>query len=126
MQNETETGAGGAFTWTRTLDPSLTSGVDATPATSARIVDVALEAAGMGAWRYTLDDKVCVYSARAQELYGLPSPHIVHDDASLTELLHPEDLGVMWEAVNQACDPRAPAATASSTGCAVRTAAGAG
>lgn len=70
-----------------------------------RTLDLALEAAQMGAWRYTVADNICMYDARAQKLYGLSDGRFLHDEEGVKRMIHPDDLGLMWTAVGIAVDP---------------------
>lgn len=83
------------------MTPLTVFGADEAP---AGYVDVALAAAGMAPWRYTLDERTCVFGARAQALYGVGSPYLV-DEVNVRALLHPDDVEPMWQAVAAAADP---------------------
>jgi len=68
-------------------------------------LDLAMEAAEMGSWRYTVADNICLYDERAQRLYGLTDGRFLHDEAGVTRLIHADDIPRMWEAVAKAVDP---------------------
>jgi two-component sensor histidine kinase/PAS domain-containing protein len=70
-----------------------------------RLLDRAMEAAGMGAWRYNPQTSMCEFSLRAQELYGVTGPDFLHDEDGVQNLLHPDDVPAMWAAVAKAIDP---------------------
>ena len=70
-----------------------------------RTLDLAMEAATMGAWRYTVADNICMYDDRAQRLYGLTDGRFLHDSAGVQRMIHPEDQARMWAAVGVAVDP---------------------
>ncbi|HEY3947593.1 sensor histidine kinase [Phenylobacterium sp.] len=69
-----------------------------------RTMDLAMVAANMGAWRYTVADNICLYDEHAQRLYGLTNPRFLHDDEGVKNLIHADDLERMWAAVAKACD----------------------
>jgi two-component sensor histidine kinase/PAS domain-containing protein len=73
-----------------------------------RVLDIALEAADMGAWRYSLTDDTWWCSPRAQVLYGVSEADWIHDEESVRKILHPHDVESMWEAVKAASDPAGP------------------
>jgi PAS domain S-box-containing protein len=50
-----------------------------------RTFDLAMVAARMGTWRYTLADNICVYDENAQRLYGLTEARFLHDEAGVKE-----------------------------------------
>ena len=79
---------------------------EAALARQRRTLDLAMEAAQMGAWRYTFADNICLYDERAQRLYGLSDGRFLHDDEGVKGLFHPDDLQPMWNAVKAACDPK--------------------
>jgi PAS domain S-box-containing protein len=79
--------------------------VQAGIARGQRLLDRALEAADMCTWQYDPRDNMCEFSPRAQQLYGLPAGRFLHDEASVRDLIHPDDIPVMWEAVGRAIDP---------------------
>ena len=88
------------------------SGVELTPPTfeqdgltASRVLDVALEAAGMGAWRYRFDTSVSECSPAAQVLYGLSEAIFVRDDAMIERVLHPADREAARQALERAADP---------------------
>lgn len=70
-----------------------------------RTLDLAMEAAAMGSWRYTVSDNVCMYDERAQKLYGLKDGRFLHDEEGVKRMIHPDDLAMMWTAVGIAVDP---------------------
>jgi two-component sensor histidine kinase/PAS domain-containing protein len=78
---------------------------EAIMARQRRTLDLAMEAAQMGAWRYTLADNICMYDERAQKLYGLADSRFLQDEDGVKRLIHPDDLGMMWTAVSIAADP---------------------
>jgi two-component sensor histidine kinase len=78
---------------------------EAALARERRTLDLALEAAQMGSWRYTVADNICIYDARAQKLYGLSDGRFLHDEEGVKRIIHPDDLGLMWTAVGIAVDP---------------------
>ena len=88
-----------------TRAPQSTDLLAADGEAARRILDAALDAAGMGAWRYSFSDSICVYGPRAQELYGLDSPRLQHDRHGVAALLHPEDIAPTWAAIEAATDP---------------------
>ena len=69
------------------------------------MLDVALEAAGMGAWRYRFDTSVSECSPAAQVLYGLSEAIFVRDDATIERVLHPADREAARQALERAADP---------------------
>jgi hypothetical protein len=70
-----------------------------------RTFDLALIAADMGTWRYTLADNVCVYDANAQRLYGLTEARFLHDEEGVKAKFHPDDMDLMWSRVAETLDP---------------------
>ena len=70
-----------------------------------RTLDLAMVAAKMGSWRYTVADNICVYDEHAQRLYGLTEARFLHDDEGVKNLIHADDLPRMWECVARAVDP---------------------
>jgi two-component sensor histidine kinase/PAS domain-containing protein len=68
--------------------------------------DLAMMAAHMGTWRYTLADNICVYDENAQRLYGLTEARFLHDEEGVKSKFHPDDLELMWSRVTNALDPR--------------------
>ena len=68
-------------------------------------LDLAMEAAEMGAWRYTVADNICMYDERATRLYGLSDGRFLHDEAGVKRMIHPGDQARMWAAVKVAVDP---------------------
>jgi PAS domain S-box-containing protein len=72
---------------------------------SRRLFATALEAAEMGTWVYNLEDQVCEYDERAQTLYGLLSPRLLHDDRNMAHLFHPDDLRPISQAIADAIKP---------------------
>jgi two-component sensor histidine kinase len=70
-----------------------------------RTFDLAMVAADMGTWRYTMADDVCVYDDNAQRLYGLTEARFLHDEAGVKDKFHPDDLALMWSRVARAVDP---------------------
>ena len=71
-----------------------------------RTFDLAMAAAQMGTWRYTLADNICTYDENAQRLYGLTKARFLHSDAGVKDKFHPDDLEVMWSRVARALDPQ--------------------
>ncbi len=72
---------------------------------SRRLLSVAMEAADLGTWQYTLADQVCVCGERAQRLYGLNDPRWDYTEAGVRAVLHSDDVQPMWKAVAAASDP---------------------
>jgi PAS domain S-box-containing protein len=70
-----------------------------------RSFDLAMIAAQMGTWRYTLADNICVYDENAQRLYGLTDARFLHDEAGVNDKFHPDDMELMWARVAKALDP---------------------
>lgn len=70
-----------------------------------RTFDLAMVAAKMGTWRYTMADNICVYDENAQRLYGLSEARFLHDEEGVKAKFHPDDMDLMWARVAQACDP---------------------
>ena len=70
------------------------------------VFDLAMVAAKMGTWRYTLADNVCVYDNNAQRLYGLTEASFLHDEAGVAAKFHPADMDLLWARVAQALDPQ--------------------
>jgi two-component sensor histidine kinase/PAS domain-containing protein len=73
-----------------------------------RVLDIALDAADMGAWRYSLTDHKWWCSPQAQALYGVAQADCIHDEDTVRQVLHPDDIGDMWRAVKTASDPAGP------------------
>jgi two-component sensor histidine kinase len=71
-----------------------------------RTFDLAMVASDMGTWRYTLADNICVYDTNAQRLYGLTDARFLHDEVTVKEKFHPDDLDLMWSRVAKALDPK--------------------
>ena len=78
---------------------------EAAMARQRRTLDLAMEAAEMGTWRYTFADNICLYDERAQRLYGLSDGRFLHDLEGAKCVFHPDDLQPMWDAVKAACHP---------------------
>ena len=72
----------------------------------ARLLDAALEAAEMGAWRYSFADHRAYLSPRAQLLYGVDGPCLDRDDATVRRIVHPDDIEAMQEAMRGAAGAR--------------------
>jgi two-component sensor histidine kinase len=70
-----------------------------------RTFNLAMIAAQMGTWRYTLADNICVYDQNAQALYGLDEARFLHDEEGVRAKFHPDDMAAMWERVAKALDP---------------------
>ncbi|HEY2595589.1 MAG TPA: PAS domain-containing protein, partial [Chloroflexota bacterium] len=70
-----------------------------------RTFDLAMVAAQMGTWRYTIADDVCLFDANAQRLYGLTEARFLHDQAGVQTRFHPDDIELMWARVAKALDP---------------------
>ena len=70
-----------------------------------RTFDLALAAADMGTWRYTMSDNICLYDEHAQRLYGLVDGRFLHDEDGVKRMIHRDDQAPMWAAVAAACDP---------------------
>jgi PAS domain S-box-containing protein len=66
---------------------------------------VALEAASMGTWRYTVRTDTWELGERARELYGLTVAGPLTGSGHFLEVLHPDDVGPMRLAMAQALDP---------------------
>ena len=66
---------------------------------------VALGAAELGAWAYFFDDSRWELDERAQALYQVDGPVVCHDEVMMRRIMHPDDIPVMWECVQKACDP---------------------
>lgn len=79
---------------------------EAALARERRTLDLAMEAAEMGSWRYTVADNICLYDERAQRLYGLTEGRFLHDEENVKNMFHPDDLAPMWKAVGVAVDPK--------------------
>lgn len=79
--------------------------VDASLEEQRRLLDTALNAAEMGAWRYCISDRVCEFSRRAQRLYGLDAARLPYDEDGVRSILHAQDIPGMWEAMGIASDP---------------------
>ncbi len=69
------------------------------------MLQMALEAASMGTWRYHLKDHLWEVDSKAQELYGLEAPAVQHDEEGVRRVLHPDDVPAMWLSVQRAADP---------------------
>ncbi|HEY1750721.1 MAG TPA: HWE histidine kinase domain-containing protein [Caulobacteraceae bacterium] len=67
--------------------------------------DLAMIAAQMGTWRYTIADNICLYDDNAQGLYGLTEARFLHDDEGVKAKFHPDDMDGMWANVAKALDP---------------------
>jgi two-component sensor histidine kinase len=67
--------------------------------------DLAMVAARMGTWRYTIADNICLYDENAQQLYGLAEAQFLHDEEGVKSKFHPDDLDAMWANVAKALDP---------------------
>jgi two-component sensor histidine kinase len=78
---------------------------NAAPERRQRTFDLAMIAANMGTWRYTLADNVCLYDENAQRLYGLNEARFLHDEDGVKAKFHPDDLEPMWSKVAQALAP---------------------
>ncbi len=70
-----------------------------------RTFDLAMIAAQMGTWRYTIADNICVYDENARQLYGLTEARFLHDEAGVRDKFHPDDMDTMWARVAKALDP---------------------
>ena len=79
--------------------------LDSAGIATARLLDAALEAAEMGAWRYSFPDHRVYLSPRAQLLYGVDGPCLDRDDATVRRIVHPDDIEAMQEAMRGACNP---------------------
>jgi two-component sensor histidine kinase len=78
---------------------------EAAMARQRHTLDLAMEAAEMGAWRYTVHDNICLYDARSQRLYGLTDGRFLHDEDGVNRMIHADDIPGMWAAVAKAIDP---------------------
>jgi two-component sensor histidine kinase len=67
--------------------------------------DLAMVAAQMGTWRYTIADNICLYDDNAQRLYGLTEARFLHDEDGVKAKFHPADMDTMWAKVAKALDP---------------------
>ncbi len=65
----------------------------------------ALIAAEMGTWEYDLVAEVCHFDARGQEMYNLPSNMLDHRPESVGPVVHPDDVGPMFDEIRKASDP---------------------
>lgn len=74
-------------------------------ASQHELLDLAFDAAEMGAWRYDLVSNTCAFDARAQRLYNLPGDTLDHSAAGVASILHPDDMEPMWRAIERASDP---------------------
>jgi two-component sensor histidine kinase len=68
------------------------------------LIELAFDAAEMGAWRYDVVANRWSFDARAQRLYCLDG-EIVDSDEKLRAVFHPDDVDAMSRAVNRAADP---------------------
>ncbi len=75
------------------------------PVDQNKVLDIALEAAGIGTWQYYFADQRWLVCPRAQHLYGIEGPEHVHDEALIHKLMHPDDIARMWENVLKAQRP---------------------
>ena len=66
--------------------------------------DSALLAAEMGTWDYDLVADVCHFDARAQQLYNLPSDQLDHRPEGVASVVHPDDVGPMFDEIQRATD----------------------
>lgn len=66
---------------------------------------VALDAAHLGAWTYTLRDDVWELDERAQSLYATPTPIIHNVQEFAGKMLHPADVSYAMDRFWSACDP---------------------
>ena len=71
-----------------------------------RTFDLAMIASRMGTWRYTFADNICIYDDNAQRLYGLIEARFLHDEAGVRDMIHPDDIPLMWARVKQSLDPQ--------------------
>jgi two-component sensor histidine kinase len=78
---------------------------EADMARQRRTLDLAMEAADMGSWRYTFEDNICLYDERAARLYGLADGRYLHDEQGVKAMIHSDDQERMWAAVAAACEP---------------------
>lgn len=69
-----------------------------------KLLDLAFDAADMGAWDYDLATGICRYDARAQKLYNLPTDSLDHRPESVAAVVHPDDVGPMFDALQRAMD----------------------
>ena len=86
-------------------DITAAKGVEAALRESDEKLRVALGAAELGAWSYTFSDARWELDERAQSLYGTGAAVVRHDEAVIRRIMHPDDIPVMWDCVNKACDP---------------------
>ena len=66
---------------------------------------VALSAAELGTWTYRVADGRWELDEQAQRLYQTGAPVVVHDEALMARIMHPDDIPRMWEGVRRAFDP---------------------
>jgi PAS domain S-box-containing protein len=66
----------------------------------------ALLAAEMGTWDYDLVADVCHFDARAQQIYNLPSDQLDHRPDGVASVVHPDDIGPMFDEIQRATDPK--------------------
>ncbi len=72
---------------------------------SEQLLHVAIESTEIGMWSYTIADHTWILDEQAQRLYRIPSHHAIHSPETLNGIMHPDDVPVMWDNVNKACDP---------------------
>lgn len=73
---------------------------------SEQTLQLALNAAELGTWAYSIEDKVAELDARARLLYGLPSPHFTFDKHAILQFWHPDEAETMQRELANALDPR--------------------
>lgn len=71
---------------------------------SEALLDRAFEAAEIGAWDYDLVGDVCHFDARAREMYGLPAGTLDHHPEGVAAVVHPDDVGPMFDAIRHASE----------------------
>jgi len=69
-------------------------------------LEIAIKAAGMGVWEWTMNSTVNVWNRRTREIFGVTteSDAVSHD--VFAALIHPEDLGKLTAELNAAVDNR--------------------
>jgi len=69
-------------------------------------LQVALNAAELGTWTYRFADNYWELDERGAELYNTGGTAVIHDEAMMRRIMHPDDIALMWERVQKACDPK--------------------
>lgn len=73
---------------------------------SEKALRLALDAANLGAWIYSLPDQIMEVDERAADLYQAKGRQLNFDESSIRKLLHPDDVKTMLAAIHAACNPR--------------------